>query len=628
MNTKIFSLLFLIPALPVLAASEETRIITLSGNVEARTTPAGQWAPAAVNMEIPDGGAVRSGADGSALLLMPNKTRIWIKESSSLELEQRQTLSSRLALLFGKIKVRVPHLLRKEKFEIRTPTAVCAVRGTELTVDTNEAGALVVNVMYGEVKLHFVVPPEKGSSDFYIPQGRSMSQAEKGKLVQLVLMSHKQEVEALENWSPGLTPEERRKDMKAKANDKALIREFAKIVGGTDAAVKSFLNTVKESDLEGGRTLRDIHGNVVRVDQRMMRPYADEVQIVNLVKRPVYNNADSAAAANARGGFAYNGAQGVANRLDYMQMTMNFNKNLPQRIEEWPGFFNSDSVKAEWSSAVMANKTNAKEIFFIAEGARYDAVSDELRSNTGIVGVSVGSTYGSDNDVLITGVLRDDSVTGVKAVEGLNNIARLNIADNGTSDGALKYSAVTQAVPIGVNSPVNGAGNAGSSKVVWAVKMNYENMNLPGPFSYEKKGDPLLYYYQATPYSIGGVNSSNHTAALGNAGIFWFTQESSVINNAGALRQVSDFTSSSLDPFSILKNTAGEVIMSIKQNNNYAPVNWTSEANIYNNAISQNDYFKYNSPTAGIGTNIDLVIIPDLLIAGVQRILPALTKLN
>ncbi len=634
MKRKLTSLLLLILTLPVFAASEEAKIISFNGKVEARLTREGGWSPAAENMEVPEGGAVRSGADGSALLLMPNKTKIWIKETSSLEIEQRQTLSSRLALVFGKIKLRVPHLLRKEKFEVRTPSAVCAVRGTEFTVDTNEAGAMVINVLFGEVKLNFVVPPEKGGSQFYIPQGRSMGLEEKGKPAKLTLMSHDQERTALENWNPGLTQEERQKDLKTKDNDRALIREFARIANGTDDAVQSFLNTVKESDLEGGRTLKDIHGNVVRVDQRMMRPSSDEVQVINLVKRPVYSN-DNASVVN--GGFKYNGAQGISDRLDYMQMTMKFDQNLPQSIEDWPSFFNDNTINAKWASFVMANKTKPGEIFFVANGAQYDSASDSLKSGTGIVGVANTSAYSSGDDVLITGVLKTDvsNPGGVTAVQGLNNIARLNITDSGLGDGTLKYSAVNDVSPIGLGSMVNGASHA-NGDVVWASKISYDSFygQSSGPTgwtnSYEKKGDPYLFDYTATPYAVGGVNRNTNKTAVdpnGYTGIIWFTQESAVINNAGNIQQVSDFTNSSLDPFSILKNSAGEVSMSVKKNG-AAPANWTSEANIYTNAVSQADRFDYGGLGTGVGTNVDLVIIPDLLVAAVQRLLPALTKLN
>ncbi|MFA7008116.1 MAG: FecR family protein [Elusimicrobiales bacterium] len=612
MNGKILSLVLLVLTLPVFAASEEAKLIAFSGTVEVRNTREGQWAPAAENMEIAEGGAVRAGSDGSAVVLMPNKTKVWIKESSSVEVEQRATLASRLALMFGKIKIRVPHLMRKEKFEVRTPSAVCAVRGTEFTVDTNAEGVMNINVLYGEVKLNFVVPPEKGSAELYIPQGRGMSLAEKGKPAKLALMTAEQEKSSLENWNPGLSPSDRRKEMQAKDNDRAQIREFARVTNGTENSVQSFLNNVKESDLEAGRTLRDLHGNLVRVDQRLMRPYPDEVQFINLVKRPEYGNNDSASAAAARGGFAYNGASMVSNRLDYLQMTMNFNKDLPQSIDEWPAFFNGNSIKAEWASFVTANRTSDKEIFFIAEDYKYDPARDELMNNSAVMGVPLNAANGGDREVLITGVIKDGAV---KAADGLDNISRfdansnLRVADSGAGDGTLKYTAD--------NSLVNAGGGAGTS-VLWAMKMNAP-VGLPGGTNtYEKKGDPYLWQYQASPYAIGGSNANGH---------FWFTTETSVINNSGSVQQVEDFTKSSLDPFSILKNSAGEAVMSIKKDNgSVAPGAWTS-ANIYGD-ISQDDYFAYGGGAAGAGTNIDLVFVPDLLLAAVQRMLPAITNLN
>jgi hypothetical protein len=44
--------------------------------------------------------------------------------------------------------------------------------------------------------------------------------------------------------------------------------------------------------------------------------------------------------------------------------------------------------------------------------------------------------------------------------------------------------------------------------------------------------------------------------------------------------------------------------------------------------IQDTDRFSYNGGAAGVGTNIDLVFIPDLMVAAVQRLLPALTNLS
>ncbi|MBI5745007.1 MAG: FecR domain-containing protein [Elusimicrobia bacterium] len=582
----------LLTLLPGFALAGESRILSMSGTVEARQTREGQWVPAAENMEIAEGGAVRTGADGGAVLLMPNKTKVWMKEGSSLELEQRQTLASRLALVFGRIKVRVPHLMRKEKFEVRTPAAVCAVRGTEFTMGTNEEGKMELQVLFGEVKLKFVVPPEKGASEFSIPQGQGLSLEEKGKPTKPVLLTAAKEREAMENWNPGLKQEERGRELQQKENDRAQVKEFARVSNNTDSEVKSFVNVVKESDLEAGRTLTDVHGNLVRVDQRMMRPAADEIQFFNLVKRPTY-----ASYTAATEGFAYNGGA-MANRLDYMQMTMNFNKDLPQRIEEWPGFFNGNSVKAEWASFIMANRTLSDEIFFVGQGYKYDATRDELMNNTGVVGLGTLSAPTVDRNVIITGVIKDEA--GVSAIAGLGRITNLDFTDAGASNGTLKY---------GDNTAVNGLG----SNVVWAVMTD-------NSFSYSEPKDRAdgapLVQYQADMYAIGN-----------GATKVWFAKENYVIGNGGGIRTPGDFTNSSSDPFSLLKDNALESVMYIKKSNGAAPNSITSST-LAKADILGADYFSYNGGGAGVGTNIDIVFIPDLMVAAVQRMLPAITNLK
>ncbi|MGD9642173.1 MAG: FecR domain-containing protein [Elusimicrobiales bacterium] len=592
MRNNILSL-FLLIALPGGAFAAEAKILSMNGAVEVRPTREGQWTSASENMEIAEGGGIRTGAEGGAVVLMPNKTKVWLKEGTALEIEQRQTLASRLALVFGKIKVRVPHLMRKEKFEVRTPAAVCAVRGTEFTMGTTEDGKTDVQVLFGEVKFKFTVPQAKGRSEFNIPQGQGLASPEEGKPAKPVLLTAKQERAALESWNPGLTAEQRQEGLIQKENDRAQIKDFARATANAEGAVKNFLNVAKESDLEAGRTLRDVHGNLVRVDQRLMRPNADEIQFFNLVKRPVYNYTKNSGAA----GFIYNGAQGVVDRLDYMQMTMNFNKDLPQRIEEWPSFFDSNSIDPDWASFVVANRTNASEIFFVADNYKFDPSRDngngELVSNPWTIGIPTTADSPDDRKVIVTGVL-----TGATAVDGLNKISRLQIADAGS--GALNYTDAN-GTP---TTAVNAAGN-----VVWAIK-------TAAAVSYEAKetGDNVgLWQYQADMFDVGNAGTD----------FLWLAKENYVIDNGGGVRNVNDFTNSSTDPFSLLKDSAVQSIMYVKQSNSTTPGAITSSA-LAKAAVSDTDYFNY----AGTGTNIDVVFIPDLMVAAVQRMLPAITNLG
>lgn len=583
--------LFLLLVLPGLALAEDAELIAFSGNVEVRPGREGKWAAARRNMDITEGSAVRTAAGASAVVLLPNKTKVWMKESSNLELEQRQTLASRLALMFGRIKLRVPHLLRKEKFEVRTPSAVCAVRGTEFTVDTDEIGRMNINVLYGEVKLNFVVPPEKGLAELYIPQGRTLRLEEKGQAGKVGLMTAASERSSLENWNPGLKPEERQKELQAKENDRAQLKEFADATANSENSVKNFLNNVKEADLEAGRTLRDVHGNLVRVDQRLVRPDNSTLQFYNIVKRPVYNYTRN---MSASGGFKYNGSLSMADRLDLMQMTMKFNQDLPQRIEEWAGFFSGSSVDPVYSTFLMANRTYRDEIFFTGEGYKYDPVRDELVSNPWVVGLATPDTSPDDRAVLLAGIL-----TGSDAVAQFNAVTRLNIKDTGAG-GVLAYNTGSAASPVW--TPMSNA--------KWAIQAPRSD----GYNHYEVTGDPVLSQYRADLYRVGNTGD-----------YIWYARENYAIDNSGAIQKAGDFTRSNLDPFTILKNTAGETIIYVKGSNSGNPALLTNNAQAKAD-IKDADYFtgtRYAS-----GTNIDLVIIPDLAVAAVQRMLPALTKLN
>ena len=558
----------------------EAKLLSMSGAVEVRPAREGEWVSATDSMEIPEGGAIRTGAGGMAVMQLPNKSKVWLKENSSLEIEQRQTFSSRLALIFGKIKVRVPHLMRKERFEIRTQAAICAVRGTEFTMGANEEGKLDLQVLFGEVKFKFTIPPAKGPTQFNIPQGQGLTTAEEGKANKPVLLTAKAEREAMENWNPGLKPEERQKELQQKENDRAQIKDFARTTTNAENAVKNFLNVVKESDLEAGRTLKDVHGNTVRVDQRMVRPDANTIQFMNLVKRPSY--ADFTKPAN---GFTYNGGA-VANRLDYMQMNMGFNTALPARIEEWPSFFNSNSIKPTYASFIMAQK-EPTGIFFVAQPYLYIASRDELINNEQTLGLALAD----DRDIVLTGFLTNDSVNNISAVEGLNRIARLEVTNDGAVTGGLKYTS-DNTTKVGVTA----------GDVVWAQRLTTANGGLSYNMDAEDIGSDQLWSYNAERYGIGGQAGTK----------IWLAQESYVINNGGAIQTKNNIVSSGTDPFTLLKNVAGETVFYVKNDN-----------------PGGNSTYNKISPIDRIGTsNIDLVFIPDLMVAAVQRMLPAITSLG
>mgnify|MGYP004701150525 CR=1 FL=1 len=120
--------------------------ISHKGSVEIRQ--GGQWlrVPEGEPLIAEPGTPIRTGAAGSVTLQLSNHPgTVRVGPDSELTMPEGP---SPLELLLGKIKLEV-----KEKFQVRTPAAVCAVRGTAFRVDHPENGSTTVTVTEGSVEV-------------------------------------------------------------------------------------------------------------------------------------------------------------------------------------------------------------------------------------------------------------------------------------------------------------------------------------------------------------------------------------------------------------------------------------------------------------------------------------------
>ena len=85
-----------------------------------------------------EGSATLRFADGSLLTMLPNSEIVLDSVSA---FRQSRSLSIEVSLPTGEIRVRVPERTPKTRFDVKTPSAVAAVRGTQFRVsaDTEEA---------------------------------------------------------------------------------------------------------------------------------------------------------------------------------------------------------------------------------------------------------------------------------------------------------------------------------------------------------------------------------------------------------------------------------------------------------------------------------------------------------
>jgi hypothetical protein len=145
-----------------MAARDVTAVVTAAGGqLEAMTRTGGVTAPPTVGERIGPGQEIATGATGSVTLELPDASRIRLNASSRVRIETLRTFGdtgitdTRITVRRGSTEgVVTPSRPPASRFEINTPAAVTAVRGTSLRVGTGEGEATAptrVEVITGQV---------------------------------------------------------------------------------------------------------------------------------------------------------------------------------------------------------------------------------------------------------------------------------------------------------------------------------------------------------------------------------------------------------------------------------------------------------------------------------------------
>jgi hypothetical protein len=116
----------------------------------------GQWKSATVAEQLFSGDSIKTGADGYAAVQFMDNSLVKIKPNSILaifgEVRGKDNAASRLAVQVGDVFLNVTK--QKSDFEIGTPSAVAAVKGTKGNVSVDDKENTQVDVIEGifEVK--------------------------------------------------------------------------------------------------------------------------------------------------------------------------------------------------------------------------------------------------------------------------------------------------------------------------------------------------------------------------------------------------------------------------------------------------------------------------------------------
>jgi len=156
MKTRIsLCVLALVVASTQANAEDKARVSSVSGTVTYAATGAGSFSALAAGAEIPVGSRVRTGSDGTAVIVVVSGAAMQVSENSDVTIEAMSSDAAKrkalVSLKTGTVSALIdPKRSKQTDFKIQTPQGVAAARGTFYGV-TVQKGKTYVGVKKGKV---------------------------------------------------------------------------------------------------------------------------------------------------------------------------------------------------------------------------------------------------------------------------------------------------------------------------------------------------------------------------------------------------------------------------------------------------------------------------------------------
>lgn len=308
-NRATLLLALLLAALPI-EARAQADIVVSQGAVQLFSARSGEWrAVSKVPYRVQSGDKLKTGRDSSFTLSFADGSRVQVGPSASYTIVQAEKSAVEGLLELGRIHTWVKKQLSR-RFTVRTPTAVCSVRGTEFIVDVNAGREMGIEVVEGRVAVKTMLGEEIEIGDGMPSRSlRVLPDRPLDRPAKLDSAPKKEPKAAKEE--PRAAPaavrtaeersEEREEDLFAKDVRREVALGLSKDEVQAAAAVEA-----RRAEYQEGKTLIDAFGKRVRLEEYIVRPAADQFKFVVLNERE--------------------------SRLDYFYYQAQFNQALPENL--------------------------------------------------------------------------------------------------------------------------------------------------------------------------------------------------------------------------------------------------------------------------------------------------------
>ena len=147
------------------AENWDARLKVVSGSVMVKPSEAEEWVKVTGEMPLDPGDLVKTASDGVAELYLDDKGAVGVGRNTEVEVSSLDQGETVFSLSFGSLAAKIKHFLNEKfKLQVRTPSAVCAVRGTEFAVEYSQLGKDTSIAVFDEGRVVVTPTAEAASS--------------------------------------------------------------------------------------------------------------------------------------------------------------------------------------------------------------------------------------------------------------------------------------------------------------------------------------------------------------------------------------------------------------------------------------------------------------------------------
>ncbi|MBI5244789.1 MAG: FecR domain-containing protein [Elusimicrobia bacterium] len=258
------------------------------------------------------GDRIRTGPDSSAVVVFDDGSKAVIGATSDFTLEEHTGEQISMNLVMGVLRNWVSKIPRR-RFKVKTPTAVCSVRGTEFKVQVYFDGRTLVDLYKGLLGVS-----DSQGKEFTLRPG-----------------------ERLELGSQGVLGPPHRVKVYTTAPPPTALQARARREVGLDMSKEDVLcaaaRELKLAEYQQGKALVDVNGYRVRLEEYVFRPQADQFKLVVLNERE--------------------------SRFDYFYYLGTFNKALPTDLSSALRQMNGtlDAPPDYWLTSFETGRSNTQD---------------------------------------------------------------------------------------------------------------------------------------------------------------------------------------------------------------------------------------------------------------------------